>query len=707
MFIFMLTFLFSDTYNHDKTELGAINKHCQMEKHRNQEAIVRYPHTQKEVDILFKRKRPTAPTIKQRMRTKCACSLKDMGQYFLSMLPIISVLRSYKREFILGDVLSGVSAACLHFPQGLAFGLLASLAPSYGLYTSFFPVILYIIFGTSPHLSIGTNAVIALFTSDLVRENVIHPTMTTMFNSSSNSSIDTDITDKMYLVEKASLAAGATFLVGAILLVLGLLRLGSVTSYLSSSFISGFTAAAAVNIITSQIPKAIGVRIPPIKGPGKLVLIYIEIFKRIHTANVCSVGTSIISLIILVVVKDIINERYKERMKMPVPIDLILVIVATVISYFANLHSEFGLVVVGEIPVGVPAPEFPTLKSSIIGDAVIISVVIFVLNVAMVRLCEVKHNYQVCDNQELVAYGTTNLISSFFLCFPSCTAPPRTVVLSTMGSRTTLNGLFTSCILLLTLLVLGQYFSSLPVPVLSIMVIVAVKNLLAQVRVLPNFWRINKYDLCIWLATFLSGVFIEFPYAIYVGVLMCLLTAVIQSQRGKSYVMEKAKCEELYLDSSAYEGLINEPNFVIFRMESSLYFATAQRFRSKLYEVTGNPRKTPTTTRVVEESAEEQAENGIKYVSKDNPVENGLTNDHGSTAVTHVIIDCSSVNYIDMNGINILMQIISEYEKAGVTLLVARCTRYMLDIIEKSPLAQKLTDNCIFPDISDAAYNTK
>ena len=118
--------------------------------------VIRYPHTQADVDKIYRKKDANRTTVPQMIRSKCTCSAKNVGKYLLSLVPIVTVVRTYKMQFVLGDLLSGVSAACLHFPQGLAFGLLASLAPSYGLYTSFFPVLFYLIFGSSQHISIGT-----------------------------------------------------------------------------------------------------------------------------------------------------------------------------------------------------------------------------------------------------------------------------------------------------------------------------------------------------------------------------------------------------------------------------------------------------------------------------------------------------------------------------------------------------------------------
>lgn len=161
----------------------------------------------------------------------------------------------------------------------MAFGILSSLAPKYGLFTSFYPVVLYVIFGTCPFVSIGTNAVIALFTANLVESHVtMPPSHTGGTNSTNHSMTFVQVNDVDFVEAKAALAAGSSFIVGVLLLVLGLLRLGFISSYMSTPFVSSFTTTAAIHIITSQIPKAIGVHIPLISGPGKLVITYIEIF---------------------------------------------------------------------------------------------------------------------------------------------------------------------------------------------------------------------------------------------------------------------------------------------------------------------------------------------------------------------------------------------------------------------------------------------
>ncbi|CAL1545072.1 unnamed protein product, partial [Lymnaea stagnalis] len=180
----------------------------------------------------------------------------------LSAIPLINSVRNYKwRESLTGDCVSGLSVAFLHMPQGLAYGLLASLSPVSGLYSSFFAVMLYVVFGTCPHISMGTNSVLALITAAMV-ERELSALPGDYFSSklSINLSLENvsgvvsqEPTDEEEISFKLTAAMASAFGSGVLLFLMGLLRVGFVTSYMPSSFVGGFTAGAAVHIATSQV----------------------------------------------------------------------------------------------------------------------------------------------------------------------------------------------------------------------------------------------------------------------------------------------------------------------------------------------------------------------------------------------------------------------------------------------------------------------
>lgn len=682
---------------------------CHIMTEGNKLDVVRFFHTNNYLDQLFEDK--TKPITWKERICPSGCSRGGLASVFCSLFPIFNVIRTYKiREYIVGDILSGLSVGCLHLPKGIAFGMLASLAPAYGLYTSFFPLIIYTIFGTSPHVSFATNAVIAILISEIVQSSQV---LGAFYQEGvGNMSVLDNTTDvspmfDMELQYKASAAAGISLFVGLILLLMGIMRLGFLTTYLSTSFISGFTTAAAFHIATSQIPRAFGVRIPLITGMGKLIYVYRAIALALPQANAASAVVFICSLLILLFIKDFINERFKHKLKIPIPIDLIMIILVTLISHYGEFHRRYQVRIVGVIPSGIPAPSLPHLDSIILvmTESFVIAILIFAMTIAIGELCAKRHGYEIDENQELIAYGLCNLFSSFFLCFPSCVGPPRSMVLSEMGVKTTLNNIVSAVFILLVLMVLGQLFVSLPVPMLAAMIIVAVTKLLLQILDLRKFWRVNKYDFATWVATFLTGVLMDLPYGLLFGIVTSFITVIVQSQRSDSYVIGKVGGEDLYVSVNHFNKTRENPGIKIFRMESSLYFATAVKFEKNLFSNTLNPKEVL-----------KKLENKKELKRKNNMAENGslpdsigrkendqfLSSDGSGTDLKFIILDCMSFNYVDYEGIEMLSHVIAEMRKINVTVYLARCNGQILNTLRNSDFHNDVPQHHIFVDIPDA-----
>ncbi|VDL93357.1 unnamed protein product [Schistocephalus solidus] len=155
--------------------------------------------------------------------------------------------------------------AIFHIPQGMAYGSLAGLSPVNGLYTSFFPVLIYILFGTSRHISVGTFSLSSLLFSSPVNR------LASGFNQHEN------ITNRAFSEEETTfrlqVAITLTLSIGLVQLTMGLLQLGFLVTYLSGPLISGFTCASAFHILASQMSGLFGVNVPSYYGPGNLVMV--------------------------------------------------------------------------------------------------------------------------------------------------------------------------------------------------------------------------------------------------------------------------------------------------------------------------------------------------------------------------------------------------------------------------------------------------
>uniref|UniRef100_A0A3Q2VQV5 SLC26A/SulP transporter domain-containing protein n=1 Tax=Haplochromis burtoni TaxID=8153 RepID=A0A3Q2VQV5_HAPBU len=186
----------------------------------------------------------------------------------LTWVPVLSWLPRYSiRENALGDLISGCSVGIMHLPQGMAYALLASLRPVYGLYTSLFPVLVYFIFGTSRHISIGTFAVISIMVGS-VTERLAPDSNFIVNGTNGTETVDIDKRDAY----RVQVACSLTVLTGIFQILLGVVRFGFVVTYLSEPLIRGYTTGSACHVCVSQLKYLFG--ITPSRFTGPLSLIY-------------------------------------------------------------------------------------------------------------------------------------------------------------------------------------------------------------------------------------------------------------------------------------------------------------------------------------------------------------------------------------------------------------------------------------------------
>ncbi|NXU42867.1 S26A2 protein, partial [Drymodes brunneopygia] len=270
------------------------------------------------------KKRNTKALLLKQAKKTCSCSPAKMKDCLLGFLPILQWLPKYKlREYLLGDVMSGVIVGVLLVPQSIAYSLLAGLEPIYGLYTSFFSCIIYCIFGTSRHISVGIFGVVCLMVGQVVDREVeragydLEPAVLSALpapggdNSTGNGTVPTSLCDKSCYA--MAVAATMTFISGVYQVAMGFFQVGFVSVYLSDSLLSGFVTGASFTVLTSQVKYLLGLDIPRSGGVGSLVTTWLNIFRNIHSTNICDLVTSFLCLLVLVPAKEL-NERFKSKL---------------------------------------------------------------------------------------------------------------------------------------------------------------------------------------------------------------------------------------------------------------------------------------------------------------------------------------------------------------------------------------------------------
>ncbi|XP_052802493.1 prestin-like [Mya arenaria] len=560
--------------------------------------VRRPPFTQVAFDELhLKSEDEDGKSIAERIKNRCSCSTQKIFKFLSGYLPIVKVVRYYNfKDFFVTDLLAGITIGILHIPQALAFGLLTSVKVENGLYTSVWPVILYVLFGTSAHVSMGTSAVICIVTAAVVdRQADIFKEMNAHLLSNSTIGNETlrweDIPE--FMDYKEATAMGISFFTGLILIVMGLLKLGFITAYLSDSFFSAFTSGAGVHIATSQIPAILGLKVPRYGGMFKIVKTYGAIFGAITGVNVASLIIALCAAVAILFVKDYLNEKLKGKIPIPIPIELFVVIVATLVSYFVGMADLWGVAIVSSIPNTIPPPVIPSFDGvdTYIVDCFVLAILIFANTIAMAKICAKRHNYEVDDSQELLAYGMCNFVSSFLRCFPSAVAPPRSMVASTMNTKTTICGIFSAALLILLILVMSALFEPLPKAALAAIIVVSLKGLFMQLKDCVKFWKVNKIDFVIWFFTLVSVVFLDIDFGLGIGVIVSLITVVFQAQFARGYRVGKTMKDVTLVEHKRYADSMEISGIRIYRFHSNLFFANAEIFRTALYRATVNPRK--------------------------------------------------------------------------------------------------------------------
>ncbi|XP_019746715.1 solute carrier family 26 member 6-like [Hippocampus comes] len=524
------------------------------------------------------------PTFSERLKGSMRCSVPRAKEILLSWVPVFGWLPKYSiRENAIGDLISGCSVGIMHLPQGMAYALLASLSPVIGLYTSLYPVLVYFIFGTSRHISIGTFAVISIMIGSVTER--LAPDSNFLVNATNGTGSVNTNEQGAYRVQ---IACSLTVLAGLFQILLGVVRFGFVVTYLSEPLVRGYTTGSACHVFGSQLKYLFGLSPARTSGPLSLIYTLVNICSLLPQTVVPELVVSVVALTVLIVVKEL-NQCYRQRLPLPIPIELIVIIAATIITHFCDLSAKYNVDVVGEIPSGLKAPQAPdvSLFPAVIGDAFAVAIVGYAINISLGKTFALKHGYKVDSNQELVALGLSNTIGGCFQCYSVTSSLSRSLVQESTGGKTQVAGLISSIIVLITVLKIGALFETLPKAVLSTIVIVNLKGMFKQLTDVPMLWKTNKVDLLVWLVTFTCTILLNLDLGLAVSIGFSLLTVIFRTQLPRYSILGQVPATNLYLDVDTYKEAKEIPGIKIFRSSATIYYTNAEMYLEALQEKSG------------------------------------------------------------------------------------------------------------------------
>ncbi|XP_043080052.1 solute carrier family 26 member 6 [Puntigrus tetrazona] len=680
-------------------------------------------------------------SIKEKICDSLRCSVGQWKIWILKWIPLLSWIPQYSiRENGLGDVVSGVSVGIMHLPQGMAYALLASVPPVFGLYTSLYPVLVYFIFGTSRHVSIGTFAVISVMIGSVSER--LAPDDQFLTNGTNGSVVmETEERD----LQRVKVAAATTLLCGIFQVLLGLVRFGFVVTYLSEPLVRGYTTGAAAHVITSQLKYLFGVSPRRFAGPLQLLYTLVELGSLLPQTHIPTLLISLLALTVLIIVKEI-NSCFSHRLLLPVPIELMVIIAGTLVSHYADLRAVAGVDVVGEVPSGLVPPRVPEVGffSSVVGDAFAVAVVGYAVSISLGKTFALKHGYKVDSNQELVALGLSNTIGGFFQCYSVTSSMSRSLVQESTGGKTQVAGMISAVIVLITVLKLGPLFEELPTAVLSSVVFVNLKGMLMQCRDLPALWERNRVDLLVWLVAFLCTLLLNLDLGLAASVVFTLFTVIFRTQRPRYSLLGRVPDTELYLETESYKEAKAIPGIAIFRSSAMIYYANAELYREALLEKSGIDVPRLKRRKEEEEKAKKKQDKqtgalrelanrmmvSVKNVSESvhGTDREHIITDGGIATVTRgdenrsfrpeqpheeekrdthsVILDLRPVSFIDTVTLKTLTNIFHDFAEVGVTVYIAGCQVCVVQQLERGGFfSESVSRSRLFPSLHDAVLH--
>ncbi|XP_075949600.1 solute carrier family 26 member 6 [Anarhichas minor] len=671
------------------------------------------------VDELAK-KSDSKPSLSEKVKKSMRCSGPRLKSCLLGSVPVVSWLPRYSiRENALGDLISGISVGIMHLPQGMAYALLASVPAVFGLYSSFYPVLLYFIFGTSKHISIGTFAVLSVMVGGVTERLAPDSDFITWDNVTNASVVDIILRD----AERVRVAAAVTFLSGLFQILLGLVQFGFIVTYLSEPLVRGYTTGAAIHVIVSQLKYTFG--ISPVRHSGPLSLIYtvLEICYLLPKTNIGTLVVSIVAIIGLILVKEL-NSYLSKKLPVPIPVELLGIVIATVISWQVNLAGRYGVDVVGLIPSGLQPPVLPTasLFGQVIGDAFAIAVVGYGITISLGRIFALKYGYKVDSNQELIALGLSNSVGGIFQCFAISCSMSRTMVQESTGGKTQVAGALSAIVILFITLWIGTLFEDSPKAVLAAIIFVNLNGMMKQFMDIPVLWRSNKIDMVIWVVTFILTLLLNPDLGLAAAIGFSMLTVIFRTQLPKYSILGQVPDTDIYRPLEDYEQLKQVPGILIFRSSATLYFANAEMYQEALGEKSGiDITKLLSAKKKLEAKRKSHEKKNAKEAAKRNAVdmEGGpekeeqreiaiieMDAEPDPSLPRAIILDLSPVNFLDTVGVKALRSIQRDYGEICIEVVLAGCLTGVVDNLQTGGFfSEKVTKSCLFSTVHDAVLH--
>ncbi len=465
-----------------------------------------------------------------------------MKKSFYLKPKFFSAMKTYSKQQFFKDLVAGIIVAIIALPLSIALALASGVEPACGIYTAIAAGFVVSFLGGSRVQIAGPTAAFATIVAGVVA---------------------TQGMDGLFI---------ATVIAGIMLILMGILKLGSLIKFIPHTITTGFTAGIAVTIFIGQIKDFLG-------------LTYAEGLKPIETiekieANIASIGTFswqalVVGLVCLAIL--IFYPKIEKR----VPPSLIAVVAGALMVAFIPTFDE-GVYTIGDlysIPSGLPKVDFAGMDFSfektkaVLPDAFTIAILAAIESLLSCVVADSMVNSRHNSNMELVAQGAGNIASVFFGGIPATGAIARTAANAKNGGRSPIAGMVHAIVLLLVLLFLMPYAELIPMPAIAAILFIVAYNMSEY----KKFWRIlktaPKSDIIVMVTTFVLTVIFDLVVAIVVGLVLAAI--LLMKRMSEETSVEGWKYIDPENDKDSIELKAVPKNVRVYEISGPLFFGTA------------------------------------------------------------------------------------------------------------------------------------
>jgi sulfate permease, SulP family len=459
-----------------------------------------------------------------------------------------SQLFSYRKEWLRPDVIAGLTTAAVVIPKAMAYATIAGLPVQVGLYTAFLPMVIYAVLGTSRALSVSTTTTLAILAAAELGEAVPSGDPGALLSAT----------------------ATLTLLVGAMLVLASILRLGFVANFISEPVLIGFKAGIGVVIVLDQVPKILGIHF----ARGTFVQNLLATFRGIPNTSLATLAVGVSIIVLLVAF---------EHFAPKAPAPLLAVAAGIAGAYFLNLHAH-GVELVGHIPQGFPSFTAPVLSlaTQLWPGALGIALMSFTETIAAGRAFARSDEPSPQANRELLATGLANAGGALLGAMPGGGGTTQTAVNRLAGARTQMSEIVTAAMTLVTMLLLAPLIGLMPQATLAAVVIVYSIGLIKPIE-FRDILTVRRTEFTWALIAFAGVVLVGTLQGIIVAIIVSLVALAHQVADPPVYVLGRKPGTNVFRPrSDEHPDDETFPGLLLLRLEGRIFFANAEHTGQKI-----------------------------------------------------------------------------------------------------------------------------